>query len=301
LLYLRARYYNPADGRFQSRDTWSGDYNNPLSLNRWMYVEGNPVNFVDPSGYDGVPPELVLTVIEKLRAKTEECYNNGDRECIWKNYYTLSFFAPLFGFPHASDHLENYLLKLGDRHYYGGVGVPNNYIMSSRWVFEDTTIRKSLRQRTKEMWRLIHMDALTGRTEGHVETAERPANYPEGPTDTWYALGDFFVSVEANYKIDGCAVTVKPVYHFRDTYDWHPGLPAGGGVGGLAGFQDTWAASLKPDLASEYTNFGSWYGPNKIYQFSSIWFEAPPSNNIYMSWEYADKQSVSADIFHFDD
>ena len=50
MLYLRARYYNPADGRFQSRDTWGGDYNNPLSLNRWGYVEGNPVNFVDSSG-----------------------------------------------------------------------------------------------------------------------------------------------------------------------------------------------------------------------------------------------------------
>lgn len=51
LLFLRARYYNPADGRFQSRDTWSGDVNRPLSLNRWMYTEGNPVNATDPSGF----------------------------------------------------------------------------------------------------------------------------------------------------------------------------------------------------------------------------------------------------------
>ncbi|HNM36736.1 MAG TPA: RHS repeat-associated core domain-containing protein, partial [Anaerolineales bacterium] len=51
LIYLRSRYYNPADGRFQSRDTWSGDYNRPLSLNRWMYVEGNPVKYTDPSGF----------------------------------------------------------------------------------------------------------------------------------------------------------------------------------------------------------------------------------------------------------
>jgi len=50
-IYLRARYYNPNDGRFLSRDTWAGDVNNPLSLNRWMYVEGNPVNYVDPSGH----------------------------------------------------------------------------------------------------------------------------------------------------------------------------------------------------------------------------------------------------------
>ncbi len=51
LTYLRARYYNSGDGRFLTRDTWNGDYNRPLSLNRWNYVEGNPVNHVDPSGH----------------------------------------------------------------------------------------------------------------------------------------------------------------------------------------------------------------------------------------------------------
>jgi len=51
LIFLRARWYNPGDGRFQSRDTWGGDINHPLSLNRWGYVEGNPINFTDPSGH----------------------------------------------------------------------------------------------------------------------------------------------------------------------------------------------------------------------------------------------------------
>jgi RHS repeat-associated protein len=51
MVYLRARYYNPADGRFMSRDTWGGDANRPMSMNRWMYVEGNPINRTDPSGY----------------------------------------------------------------------------------------------------------------------------------------------------------------------------------------------------------------------------------------------------------
>ncbi len=50
MVYLRSRYYTPNDGRFNTRDTWMGDYNIPLSLNRWMYVEGNPVNYVDPEG-----------------------------------------------------------------------------------------------------------------------------------------------------------------------------------------------------------------------------------------------------------
>ncbi|MCC7119212.1 MAG: hypothetical protein IT310_11850 [Anaerolineales bacterium] len=37
MTYLRARYYMPSDGRFLTRDTWMGEYNRPLSLNRWMY------------------------------------------------------------------------------------------------------------------------------------------------------------------------------------------------------------------------------------------------------------------------
>jgi RHS repeat-associated protein len=50
MVYLRARQYAPDMGRFLTRDTWMGDYNKPLSLNRWMYVEENPINNTDPTG-----------------------------------------------------------------------------------------------------------------------------------------------------------------------------------------------------------------------------------------------------------
>jgi len=50
LVYLRSRYYNPADGRFQSRDTWGGNDNSPQTLNKWSYVQNNPIVYTDPSG-----------------------------------------------------------------------------------------------------------------------------------------------------------------------------------------------------------------------------------------------------------
>jgi len=50
LIYLRSRYYSPATGRFLTKDSWQGDYNRPLSLNGWNYVEGNPINYTDPNG-----------------------------------------------------------------------------------------------------------------------------------------------------------------------------------------------------------------------------------------------------------
>jgi len=68
LIYLRARYYNPADGRFTSRDTWSGDVRRSLTLNRWIYVEGNPTNATDPSGYiTEKESQVAMLKLEELR------------------------------------------------------------------------------------------------------------------------------------------------------------------------------------------------------------------------------------------
>jgi RHS repeat-associated protein len=51
LLYLRARYYESANGRFVSRDPYPGLAGVPRSLNRHTYVGNNPANLTDPAGY----------------------------------------------------------------------------------------------------------------------------------------------------------------------------------------------------------------------------------------------------------
>ncbi len=50
LLYLRARYYTPTTGTFLSRDPVEGVMARSGSRNGYSYVEGNPVNYRDPSG-----------------------------------------------------------------------------------------------------------------------------------------------------------------------------------------------------------------------------------------------------------
>ena len=51
LYYLRARYYDPYVGRFISEDSYFGEDENPLSLNRYTYCHNDPIQFVDPSGH----------------------------------------------------------------------------------------------------------------------------------------------------------------------------------------------------------------------------------------------------------
>ncbi|MEM9214706.1 MAG: putative Ig domain-containing protein [Cyanobacteria bacterium P01_F01_bin.150] len=48
--YLRARYYDPATGRFDSRDPFEGLNEQPLSLQDYIYGFNNPIAYVDPSG-----------------------------------------------------------------------------------------------------------------------------------------------------------------------------------------------------------------------------------------------------------
>jgi len=50
LYYLRARYYNPATGRFMSRDPLDGQTKDPASLHKYLYADGDPVNGIDPTG-----------------------------------------------------------------------------------------------------------------------------------------------------------------------------------------------------------------------------------------------------------
>jgi RHS repeat-associated protein len=57
LIYLKNRYYDPDLGRFISEDRVLGMLEHPETLNPYAYVNNNPINFIDPLGFDAVCPE----------------------------------------------------------------------------------------------------------------------------------------------------------------------------------------------------------------------------------------------------
>ncbi len=48
--YLRARYYDQSNGRFNRVDPFNGNMGDPQSLHKYAYCHGDPVNNIDPSG-----------------------------------------------------------------------------------------------------------------------------------------------------------------------------------------------------------------------------------------------------------
>jgi RHS repeat-associated protein len=57
-----ARYYNPATGRFLSRDPEDGVPTDPATLHKYDYADGDPVDGTDPSGRDAVMEYTEVTV-----------------------------------------------------------------------------------------------------------------------------------------------------------------------------------------------------------------------------------------------
>jgi RHS repeat-associated protein len=51
LIYMNARYYVSAIGRFASADTIVPNPTNPQSLNRYSYTRNSPLNLIDPTGH----------------------------------------------------------------------------------------------------------------------------------------------------------------------------------------------------------------------------------------------------------
>ena len=66
LHYMNARYYDPANGRFISQDSYRGSIDDPGQWHLYVYCANNPISYVDPSGhkkrYVGVALQLQVGI-----------------------------------------------------------------------------------------------------------------------------------------------------------------------------------------------------------------------------------------------
>jgi RHS repeat-associated protein len=85
LYYLRARYYNPATGRFLSRDPQ--EYQplgpkripvDPKKLHKYLYASGDPVNRIDPSGRADDEEEVSVDALDALMARARTLAPMGE-------------------------------------------------------------------------------------------------------------------------------------------------------------------------------------------------------------------------------
>jgi RHS repeat-associated protein len=76
--YLRARYYDPATGRFNRLDPFFGNLNDPQSLHKYLYTHADPVNGIDPSGE--VPIQAVLALVGAIIGGGIGYYQHGTWE-----------------------------------------------------------------------------------------------------------------------------------------------------------------------------------------------------------------------------
>ena len=64
---MRQRFYDPDIKRFINQDILIGDITSSQSLNRYAYVQGNPVNYNDPFGLN--PRVALHTAMNVLHAE----------------------------------------------------------------------------------------------------------------------------------------------------------------------------------------------------------------------------------------
>jgi RHS repeat-associated protein len=69
---LRARYYNPSNGRFNQRDAYNGNKYDPQSLHRYLYANGDPINGRDPSGNETL---ISTSISSAISATLNALYN----------------------------------------------------------------------------------------------------------------------------------------------------------------------------------------------------------------------------------
>ena len=71
-VFLRERNYSPKSGRFLTRDSYTGEDDEPLSLNGYTFCENDPVSQMDYNGNWPNPIKAAKSVKKKVKSWTKK-------------------------------------------------------------------------------------------------------------------------------------------------------------------------------------------------------------------------------------
>jgi len=160
-------------GRFLTRDTWGGDDKQPISYNKEVYANANPVNLKDPSGLKPddtkVDCDQINSVLTYMRELCKTA--NGDVDDSTQRYYVLTAREQIFreiakisinlgyaleGYKWAGILLNHFLDGGGDDYHVNLAS--NSSFQSDRGILRATKLKlPQLSDDAKEITPLLHV------------------------------------------------------------------------------------------------------------------------------------------------
>ncbi len=214
-MYLRARYYDPSNGRFNRLDPFAGNANDPQSLHKYVYAHNDPVQGIDPTGQLNVSATLTNISINVYVAGSYVVGSFPGAFGALRTVITVAGFAGLV----ASDDARHAFLATGDPSLaFASLADDGVYMLySGANLFRNTTSQvarlaalrganpmlSSSAQRIKNQF----PDAIVG-IRGSLVTGKRFST--GGP----FNPGDF--DVDAFIVSDELAASIPKVGNFRD-------------------------------------------------------------------------------------
>jgi RHS repeat-associated protein len=105
LMYFNARYMSPALGRFVSADTLVPGAGNPQALNRYMFVLGNPLKYIDPNGHEPCETGTGLYCDDGHR------YSSGEQQALQVDYEEYLYCREQYQCPYLNWQLDPAFLE----------------------------------------------------------------------------------------------------------------------------------------------------------------------------------------------
>ena len=220
LYFYRARWYDPALGRFTQPDTVVPEMGKPQNFNRFTYVQNNPFRYVDPTGHQVDETRAQQLYNYALRLKYEGRLSAMDRFEAF-----IAFAASLY----ADDEFEQFMIDVS------AVIVGYEHDPDSGKAFWAGTLEKG-RQPSK-YW--IGTEGFDPDLPGVAPCGEWKDEYDDGTRGQafhfWFyvavAYFDGYTWAEyGNFKHDGYATPVGPAVDFVLGLFGLPRLDQGPGV-----------------------------------------------------------------------